>query len=181
MNGNSQINALSPENAGETCDFRIRIRSVTVSLGVAERDTDEQFVPASVREAERSEAVTTTVESVSLASVALRDGRITVSYEESPEGFGECVPTVLSFDPDQPGIVDLERRGALRTYFVFEEGKYHRATYKTPYGGFEMTIFSRRVENALTVDGGTLRLEYFVEFRGAAEEKASLDIEVTRL
>ena len=75
----------------------------------------------------------------------------------------------------------LERDGFLRTVMTFEEGKRHRALYQTPFAGFEMTVFSRKVENALSADGGTLTLDYAVEFRGAAEQKVRIELEAARI
>ena len=42
-------------------------------------------------------------------------------------------------------------------------------------------LHSRAVENSLGIEGGTLKLDYAVEFRGAAEQKVRLTIEAARL
>ena len=184
MNEYSTFDALSPENSGERRDFRLKLTSTTVSLSAFSGGSapgDGESIPVTARFDPKPSVETERVESVTLASITRSKGRITLDYDDSIEGAETPVPTKLSFEESDPGIVTLERSGFMRTLMIFEAGCRHRATYKTPFGGFEMTVFSRTVDNALTEDGGALTLDYAVEFRGAAEQKVRLTLEAARL
>ena len=181
VNEYSKKDALSPENEGEARDFRVKVRSVTVSLSAHRADDGDTDMPVTARQNDRPEVVSERIETVALASVAEKDGRLFFSYDDVLDEDEAPVTTVLSFETAEPGIVTLERLGFMRVVMIFEQGKRHRATYRMPFGGFEMTIYARRVENALTADGGTLRLEYAVEFRGAAEQTMSTELHFERL
>lgn len=79
------------------------------------------------------------------------------------------------------GLVTLERRGALRTVMFFEEGRYRRCEYVTPFMTFEMCIYSRRVDNRLSESGGSLYLDYAAEMKGAAAQRVKLNLELTKI
>ena len=184
MNEYTNKDALSPDASGERRDFRLKISSVTISLSAFSGDgaaADGESMPVTARYGAKPSVETDRVESTTLASITARDGRVTLAYDDAIDDAELPVPTKLSFAEDEPGLVTLERSGFMRSLMVFEAGKRHRATYRTPLGGFEMTVFSRTVENALSADGGTLTLDYAVEFRGAAEQKVKLTLEAARL
>ena len=115
------------------------------------------------------------------SKTVFRDARSLNLFDDVVDDAESPVPTKLSFEVDRPGTVTLERRGFLQTMMIFEAKRRHRALYKTPFGGFEMTVYSRKVDNALCAEGGKLTLDYAVEFRGAAEQKVKLTLEATRL
>ena len=184
MNEYTDKDVLSPEASGERRDFRLKLVSTTVSLSafpVEGEPTDGESMPVTARFDRKPSVETDRVESTTLCSIAEKDGRVTLAYDDAIDDAERPVPTKLSFAANEPGIVTLERSGFMRSVMVFEAGARHRATYKTPLGGFEMTVFSRSVENALTADGGTLTLDYAVEFRGAAEQKVRIALEAVRL
>lgn len=177
--------ALSPAAAGESRDFRLKLTSESVSLsafaGDRPSESDGESMPVTARFNAKPSVQTDRVESVTLASIAVENGRLTLSYDDTVDDAESPVPTKLSFEVDRPGTVTLERRGFLQTMMIFEAKRRHRALYKTPFGGFEMTVYSRKVDNALCAEGGKLTLDYAVEFRGAAEQKVKLTLEATRL
>ena len=185
MNEYSAFDVLSPELPGERRDFRLKLTSTTVSLTAFPSgdgaQSDGESMPVTARFNTKPSVETETVESRMLASVSRLGGRITLAYEDATDDAEQPVPTKLSFAESDPGLITLERDGFLRSVMTFEAGKRHRATYKTPLGGFEMTVFSRSVENALSADGGTLTLDYSVEFRGAAEQKVKIELDVRRI
>ena len=184
MNEYSTFDVLSPELPGERRDFRLKLTSTTVSLSAfsgGDGSGDGESMPVTARFNSKPAVETETVESRTLASISRRGGRITLAYDDATDDADQPVPTKLSFAESEPGLITLERDGFLRSVMTFEAGRRHRATYKTPLGGFEMTVFSRSVENALSADGGTLTLDYAVEFRGAAEQKVRIELEAARI
>ncbi len=167
---------------GEGGDFRLIVRSSSVSLSdFAEEEREASAMPVMARRRERPKVKKDQIENRTLASIRDDGGRLILSYEETIDKDESPVPTVLSFDRAEPGLVTIERKGFLRSVMIFEAGKRHRAMYKTPFAAFDMTVFSRSVENALTPEGGTLRLVYCVEFKGVAEQKVELELEAVRL
>lgn len=182
MNEYSQKDTLSLEISGESGDFRLTVRSASVSLSdFAEEEREENSMPVMARRRERPKVKKDQIENRTTASIRREAERLILSYEEAIDKDELPVPTVISFDIEEPGLVTLERKGFLRSVMIFEAGKRHRAVYKTPFASFEMTVFSRSVENALTPEGGTLRLVYCVEFKGVAEQKVELELEAVRL
>lgn len=109
------------------------------------------------------------------------DGRLEIRYDDAVDPDGPAVRTCLSFDTAEPGLVTLERRGALRTVMFFEEGRYRRCEYVTPFMTFEMCIYSRRVDNRLSESGGSLYLDYAAEMKGAAAQRVKLNLELTKI
>lgn len=182
MNEYSEKDTLSLETSGESGDFRLIVRSSSVSLSdFAEEEREAPSMPVMARRRERPKVKKDQIENRTTAAIRCDGGRLILSYEEAIDRDEEPVPTVLSFDLAEPGLVTLERKGFLRSVMIFEQGKRHRAVYKTPFADFEMTVYSRGVDNALTTEGGTLRLVYCVEFKGVAEQKVELELEAVRL
>lgn len=173
--------ALSPKTTGESGDFRLTVRSVSVSLSDTAEERSGTMPVMAALPGKAPEIRKDTFGSRTLASLTVKDGRLVLSYEDAVDKDEPPVPTVLSFACDDPGLITLERKGFLSSVMTFEEGKRHRAMYKTPFASFDMTVFSRTVENALTPDGGVLRLVYCVEFKGVAEQKVELWLEACRI
>jgi uncharacterized beta-barrel protein YwiB (DUF1934 family) len=70
------------------------------------------------------------------------------------------------------------RSGSVSTALVFEPGKRHFCTYKTPYMPFEVCVHTIKVDNRLLDAEGTLDLDYVVEIRGAQAERCRLHLEL---
>lgn len=114
----------------------------------------------------------------------LCDGRLrltpdtySLSYEETELTGMEGSDTQVSFLRSQPGLVSMLRSGAVNTALVFEEGRRHICSYQTPLMPFEVCVHTRTVDNRLTNDG-VLRLDYFVEIRGAEAEHCRIELKV---
>ena len=60
----------------------------------------------------------------------------------------------------------VERCGPLSSVFVISKGERLFSVYSTPYGNLDMCIYAKKVENTLSLDGGTLILDYAVELKG---------------
>lgn len=63
-------------------------------------------------------------------------------------------------------VLELTKKGAVRTRMVFEAGREHLTEYVTPYGCLQMGIRTEKLE-CLQRDGKTqLRMEYSLTSRG---------------
>ncbi len=111
----------------------------------------------------------------------LCDSRVELEYFETElTGMdGSC--TCISFEQDEPGLVTMLRTGSVETALVFEEGCRHVCTYNADPMAFEVTVSTERVENRLTLDGGSLELLYGIEFRGSVTEMTHITLSVRTL
>lgn len=116
------------------------------------------------------------IEMVTEAAVAVKGGRLTVSYDETEiTGLGES-RTEISFALDDPTVISVMRTGEVRTALVIEQGVRHICTYETPVMPFEICTYARKATNSVTVDGGEMHLDYIVEIRGALAQRTVLDV-----
>ncbi len=112
-------------------------------------------------------------------TITEEDGRITLSYDETELTGMEGSTTHVSFSPDTPQLVTMLRSGAVSTALVFEAGVRHICVYDTPVMPFEICIYARDVKNTLTMDGGSILLDYLVEIHGADAERTLFSLDVT--
>ena len=82
-----------------------------------------------------------------------RNGGWDISYEESELTGLAGVTTVFRVEP---GRVTLDRKGALNSQMVFEEGVAHDSLYQMPFGAVKATF----VYYDIVPDGGTIDLTY---------------------
>lgn len=170
----------------ENCrEVSIHLRSRQIDAGKTEmfRGIIEEFgedVDFSniFKNAEEPEEV---LEIRSSGTLKRKNGRIVLSYEETELTGMEGATTTVSFAERDPSVITMLRYGTVSTALVFEEGKRHICAYDTHIMPFEICIQARRVRNGLTMDGGTMELDYLVEIRGAKAERTvfSLSVNVT--
>ena len=86
-----------------------------------------------------------------------RNGGWDISYEESELTGLAGVTTVFRVEP---GRVTLDRKGALNSQMVFEEGIAHDSLYQMPFGALMLTVKATFVYYDIVSDGGTIDLTY---------------------
>ena len=86
-----------------------------------------------------------------------RNGGWDISYEESELTGLAGVTTTFRVEP---GRVTLDRKGALNSQMVFEEGIPHDSLYQMPFGALMMTVKAVRVFYDIVSDGGAIDLTY---------------------
>lgn len=86
-----------------------------------------------------------------------RNGGWDISYEESELTGLAGVTTVFRVEP---GRVTLDRKGALNSQMVFEEGVSHDSLYQMPFGALMLTVKATFVYYDIVSDGGTIDLTY---------------------
>ena len=78
-----------------------------------------------------------TMELVTEGKLAVQDGALRLSYEESELTGMEGTTTVFQVEPEK---VTLLRLGSVQSEMVFEEGRRHMSLYSTPYGNMEIGV-----------------------------------------
>ncbi len=106
------------------------------------------------------------------------DGRISLSYDETELTGMEGSTTTVSFAENAPETVTMLRYGSVTTTLVFEQEQRHICVYETPIMPFEICIYARRVENGLSMDGGSMLLDYLIEIHGAKAERTLFELNV---
>ncbi len=88
------------------------------------------------------------------------DGVLCVSYVESAVTGMEGVVTTFHVEPGQ---VRLVREGAVNATMTFITGERTESLYDLGFGAVLLGITSRRVESTLTVNGGSVFVDYAIE------------------
>lgn len=104
------------------------------------------------------------MELVTAGKYGFENGESRFTYEESDLTGLEGTRTTFTINPK--GVV-LRREGSLNSELVFREGKKDLFLYETPYGSATMGVDTRRIDAQLDEHGGTMELDYFIDFNHA--------------
>ena len=75
----------------------------------------------------------------------------------------------------------MTREGNYTSELIIEQDKRHNCYYSTPFGDFMMGIYAKRVDSNMKSDGGTLSLEYTLDFNSDLASKNQLTINVKEI
>lgn len=103
-------------------------------------------------------------------------GRIFLRYNEPPDEDGGICETEISFAPDAPDCVTVTRSGSVSASFVIQEGSRSISVYTTPFGPLEMCVWAKKVKNSMTENGGSITMDYTVEFKGMTAQRTRLTV-----
>ena len=114
--------------------------------------------------------------SITTVTGSIKDdgGILHLAFAESVEG--GSVECHIAIYPD--GKVSLSRRGAIVSDILFGEGEECHTIYAIPPYKFDMTVYTRRVRNELSAEGGILRLLYSMNV-GGQEKTVRMKITVS--
>ena len=104
------------------------------------------------------------------------DGSGTLTYPESELTGMEGTITTVAFTPD--GAV-LTRQGSVTGRMDFSPGERNTFLYETPYGSSTVGMETKRYASALTEQGGTLEIEYVIDFDHAFVALNEMKVTVT--
>lgn len=104
------------------------------------------------------------IELVTEGWMEFRDGGWDISYEESELTGLAGVTTTFRVEP---GRVILDRKGALNSQMVFQEGVAHDSLYQMAFGTLMLTVKATRVYYDIVPDGGTIDLVYNIDIENA--------------
>ena len=111
-------------------------------------------------------------------TLALEDGRYTVSYDETELTGMDGAHTTLEFEEGTPDVVTMTRSGSASTSMIFKENTRCMSTYETGVFPIEMCITTKSVENSLDINGGKIVIDYTVEIHGVCMERTYLTLTV---
>ena len=104
------------------------------------------------------------------------DGSGTLTYPESELTGMEGTVTTIAFTPE--GAV-LTRQGSVTGRMDFSPGERNTFLYETPYGSSTVGMETKRYSSTLTERGGTLEIEYVIDFDHAFVALNLMRIQVT--
>lgn len=110
----------------------------------------------------------------------LRDSpeRLEVEYAETTLTGMEGTTTCISYEKSNPGLIIMSRAGTVSSMLCFEAGERIICSQSTDEMALSLVIDTAEVRNALTSDGGEIKIAYGIEFRGSIVERTVLIIEV---
>lgn len=171
------------------CDFSMYAESMDdpdmdpTDKYMSDRDPDQMTSEETFAKAFADSEKSPASEEYSMTSDAhltiLDNGRTLIRYNESLDGETQQICEV-SFDTSVPGLVTICKSGMASTVMTIEEGKRHSCVYRTPFMDFEMRVRALRVDNKITENGGTLRMDYALEIRGAEAHRTVMEITLVK-
>ena len=109
----------------------------------------------------------------------VREGRLTVKYDESELTGMVGAVTEISFDLNEPGIVVMSRSGTVRGSLCFEKGSRIECVQDTGEMVLSFVVDTEALQNDLGEDGGELKIGYCMEFRGSPVQRSLMHITVS--
>lgn len=109
-------------------------------------------------------------------TMEIKGGIPTITYEDSDAtGFEGAITTITA---DGNDLVSIVRSGSANSNLVIETGKKHYCLYGTPYGSITVGIFTHKIENSLSENGGSLYLKYTIDVNSAymSDNEIYLDV-----
>lgn len=100
------------------------------------------------------------IELVTDGTMEFCNGGWDISYEESALTGLEGVTTTFRVEP---GKVILDRKGALNSRMVFQEGVPHDSLYQMDFGTLMITVKATSVYFDIVPDGGVIDLVYDID------------------
>ena len=107
--------------------------------------------------------------------LTVRDGRVSLRYEEGELTGMEGTSSEILFSLDEPTLVHLTRSGLVSSSMTFKPHSRTACVYQTPYMPFQLGVHCLTVSNNL-LDGDLLCLNYIIEIRGAKAEWCHMQI-----
>lgn len=109
--------------------------------------------------------------------LALLENGWAVSYREPEDsGLGESLTTLTA----APGKVILDRAGETACRMVFREGRRTLGDYASPYGRFDLEIYTRQAAAVMEAGAGQIQLHYDLSLSGGEPGETRLTLTFTR-
>ena len=102
----------------------------------------------------------------------ISDDSFIIMYSEQSEG-GKIVSDI-EITKDS---VSVKRRGGLESNLLFTEGETNKSLYTVPPYSFDVEIFTKKIRNNLTRDGGRLDIFYKMSI-GGQDKNVRMKIEI---
>lgn len=102
-----------------------------------------------------------------------------ITYEDSDATGFEGATTTITADGDS--LVSIVRTGTANSNLVIEAGKKHFCLYGTPFGDLTVGIYTHKIENSLSENGGKLYLKYTLDVNSAYMSDNEIYLDITKL
>ena len=124
---------------------------------------------------EETEELTTT------ADFTQRDGKKLIKYREYGTTEDQSELIVSNLIKLKPGKVTLTKRMEGRTgQMIFECGERHQCMYANEIGNITIGIFTETIIDHIDANGGTLEIDYSIDFNGGFESENHIFITLTK-
>ena len=113
----------------------------------------------------------TVTESHAPADYYEKDGSRYILYEEQQEDTGAVTKNTIKL---KGPVLEMMKRGAIRSHMIFEAGRTHRADYATPSGTLRMEVSTQTLEARVRDGRVDIRLAYLLTSEGRFLSRCSL-------
>lgn len=114
------------------------------------------------------------LEIVTPAAVSEKNGRVTVTYDDSEILGNPKSVTQVTYTLDEPHVVTVIRSGAFSSMFIVEEGRHNSGEYKMGPYVLPVAVYGRRVKNSVVGGVGTIELDFTVELSGSDTQRTRM-------
>ena len=125
----------------------------------------EQNYLINITNKQRIENQTEEITLTTKGSYTMRNGKRYIQYREYDQEAKNGQTSTLKIDgTGETKIVSLIRHSnGSETNLILEQGKRHLCQYGTPYGNMTLGVFTSRIDDSLTDDGGKIEVEYTLD------------------
>lgn len=122
-----------------------------------------------------------TEELTTVADYTERDGKKLIKYNEYVANEERADIVVTNLVKIEGDVVSLNKRIEGRTgQMLFERGTRHLCMYANEIGNLTIGIFTETIVDNLSSDGGTLEINYTIDFNGGFESENNIFITLTK-
>jgi uncharacterized beta-barrel protein YwiB (DUF1934 family) len=138
-----------------------------------------KIIGSQIAPGEESASVPAGMEFITEGRFYRKGDSVYLVYDESEFSGMEGCTTSLKITGDK---IRMKRYGedvGIETAINFEKGKRFNGYYETPFGSVEMEVLTNAVRNKIDENGaGSVDIDYNVSFKGLAESRSMLSIEI---
>lgn len=117
-----------------------------------------------------------TIKTGSKGQLSEREGVLYVLYEEETEE-NAAIRNLLKIEED-PVRASLKKSGMISWKMRFEQGKYEKSEYQTPYGALEIGAETKKITVEKREEKTSLQLAYTLFIQGEKQADCRLEIEI---
>jgi len=107
-------------------------------------------------------------------------GKHIISYEEYFEEAASSPAKSTNLMKIEKNAIQITKKGAVTTQMYFEKGKKHFGSYQTPFGNFDMVIYTEKLTVKETEQTVTADIIYQLSLNGSHVSKCKLRMEICR-
>lgn len=97
------------------------------------------------------------------------------------EQSGELTGFATELTVTEPDSVFISRQGEYRIELMLETARRHECHYDTPHGSLMMGVYTNGIDSRMSTFGGTLHLNYDIDFNAGFVSENQLHITVKEI